>query len=289
MRRPIITGHEFSGEIVEVGAAVGDWKVGDRIATTHRPPCGACPACLSDQETRCLGSPITYGLTVDGGYAEEVLAWTGSLVRVPDGLPLEEAAFLHCTAGVALRALRLHAKLTPGQTVVITGASGGVGVHAVQVARLLGARVVAVTSNRDKVAALRAIGAEEVVVSPPDGGFHKEVMGLTGGGADVALELVGVPTFNAALRSLKFGGRLVLVGNVTAERVEVNPGYLILREIAICGSASASRAELAEVLEWARTGRLRPIVAARMKLEEARAAQARLVDKSVVGRILLVP
>jgi D-arabinose 1-dehydrogenase-like Zn-dependent alcohol dehydrogenase len=291
LRRPVVTGHEVAGTIERVGAGAGAFAVGDRVVAVHRAPCGACPACATGEETRCLASPVMYGVTVDGAYAERVALWESSLVRVPDGVALEAAAVLHCTAAVALRALRKHARLAAGETVVITGATGGVGVHAVQVARVLGARVIAVTSSEDKGARLRAelgLAAEEIVVAR-DAGWHKEVMARTGGGADVALELVGAPTFNASLRSLRFGGRLVVVGNVTTERVEVNPGYVIARELAVLGSASATRAELAEVLGWVQAGRLRPIIAARRPLGEARAAQAALSDKQVLGRQILVP
>ncbi|HEX8953632.1 MAG TPA: zinc-binding dehydrogenase, partial [Polyangia bacterium] len=264
------------------------FAVGERVVAVHRAPCGACAACAAGDDTRCTASPVMYGVTVDGAYAERVALWESSLVRVPDGVDLPAAAVLHCTAAVALRALRRHARLARGETVVLTGASGGVGVHALQVARILGARVLAVTSSDDKAAALRELGADDVVVAR-DGQWHKEVMARTGGGADVALELVGAPTFNGALRSLRFGGRLALVGNVTTERVEVNPGYLISRELAVAGSAGATRAELAEVLGWAQAGTLRPIIAARRPLAEAREAQAALADKRVVGRQLLLP
>jgi acryloyl-coenzyme A reductase len=288
MRRPVVTGHELAGTVRAVGAGVRDFSVGDRVAAVHRAPCGECTACTAGEETRCLGSPVSYGLTVDGGYAEEVAVWASSLVKVPDGVDLVEASFLHCTAAVALRALRKHARLVAGETVVMTGATGGVGVHALQVARILGARVVAVTSSPDKEPRLRELGVADVVIAR-DAHWHKEVVARTGGGADVALELVGAPTFNGSLRALRFGGRLALVGNVTAERVEVNPGYLILREIAVAGSSSATRAELAEVLGWVRDGKLLPIVAARRPLEEAIAAQQALTDKRIVGRQVLVP
>ncbi|HZS42109.1 MAG TPA: alcohol dehydrogenase catalytic domain-containing protein [Polyangia bacterium] len=287
MKRPVVTGHEWAGEIVAIGAGVRQFAAGDRVATTHRPACGECAPCRAGDETHCQTAMASYGLTVDGGYAEEVLAWESSLVRVPDAVPLDGAAFLHCTAAVALRALRHHARLAAGQTVVMTGATGGVGVHALQVAKLLGARVVAVTSSAAKVEALRALGADDVLVAP-DGNFHKEALARTGG-ADVALELVGGPTFNSSLRSLRLGGRLALVGNVTASSLEVNPGYLIVREIAVCGSSSATRAELSEVLAWAAAGKLRPIIADRLPLSAARDAQARLAQKGVVGRIVLVP
>jgi D-arabinose 1-dehydrogenase-like Zn-dependent alcohol dehydrogenase len=287
MRRPIVTGHELAGEVTQVGPGVTDFHVGDRVAAIHRPPCGECVACRADDETRCTSSVASYGHTVDGGYAEECLAYPASLVRVPESVPLDQAAFLHCTAGVALRALETHGRVRAGQTVVITGGSGGVGVHAIQVAKILGARVVAITSQAHKAEALRAIGADEVVVSAAS--FHRQVMSLTDGGAHVALELVGAPTFNASLRSLRPGGQLVLVGNVTTERVEVNPGYLILQEVSVQGSSSASRRDLARVLAWAADGRLRPVVADRFPLERAAEAQRRLLDKAVVGRIVLVP
>jgi D-arabinose 1-dehydrogenase-like Zn-dependent alcohol dehydrogenase len=288
MRRPVVTGHELAGTIEAIGDGVRGFAVGERVAAVHRAPCGECAACTGGDETRCAMSLVMYGVTVDGGYAERVALAAASLVRVPDEVELAAAAVLHCTAGVALRALRRQARLAAGETVVMTGASGGVGVHALQVARLLGARVVAVTSSEVKAERLREIGADDVVVAR-DGQWHKEVMARTGGGADVALELVGAPTFNGALRSLRFGGRMVVVGNVTTERVEVNPGYLISREITLAGSAGATRAELAEVFAWARAGKLRPVIAARRPLAEANEAQAALRDKSVIGRQLLVP
>jgi acryloyl-coenzyme A reductase len=285
MKRPVVTGHEWAGEIVEVGPDVRDFAVGDRVAATHRPACGECDACLAGEETRCSGTIASYGLTADGGYAEEVLAWTSSLVRVPAALPLDEAAFLHCTAAVALRALRRHGGLERGQTVLITGASGGVGIHAVQVAKILGARVVAVTSSEAKSEAILRAGADDVLVAK--GPFHRDV--LARAEVDLALELTGAPTFNSALRSLRTGGRLVIVGNLTGERIDVNPGYLIVRELSIAASAGATRAELAEVFAWAADGRLRPVVAERLPLTAAREAQTRLQQKGIIGRQVLIP
>jgi D-arabinose 1-dehydrogenase-like Zn-dependent alcohol dehydrogenase len=184
-----------------------------------------------------------------------------------------------------LRALRRHGALESGQTVLITGASGGVGIHAVQVAKILGARVVAVTSSEAKSEAILRAGADDVLVAK--GPFHRDV--LARAEVDLALELTGAPTFNSALRSLRTGGRLVLVGNLTGERIDVNPGYLIVRELSIAASAGATRAELAEVFDWAADGRLRPVVAERLPLAAAREAQTRLQQKSIIGRQVLVP
>ncbi len=285
MKRPVVTGHEFAGEVVEVGPGAG-LSVGDRVVAMHRPPCGRCDECRAGEEVRCTQSVYSFGLTVDGGYAEFVVAHAAALVPLPPSVPFEQAAFLHCTAAVALRALRHRARLQAGETVLVTGASGGVGIHAVQIARILGARVVAVTSKEAKVEALRAAGADDVIVAAGD--FQREALARTGG-ADVALELVGAPTFNSSLRSLRGGGRLVLVGNVTATRVEVNPGWLIMREMAVVGSLGASARDVRDVLDWVVRGRLRPVVAATLPLAEARAAQERVARQDVVGRIVLVP
>jgi D-arabinose 1-dehydrogenase-like Zn-dependent alcohol dehydrogenase len=286
MKRPVVTGHELSGEVVEVGAGAA-FAVGERVCAVHRPPCGACDDCRAGQETRCSRAVHAFGLTVDGSYAELVLAHADALVRMPPEVPFEKAAFLHCTAAVALRALRERARVQAGEWVLVTGASGGVGIHALQLARLLGARVIAVTSHERKAAALLRHGADEVVVTGGD--FQREVLVRTDGGADVALDLVGAPTLHRSLRSLRAGGRLVVVGNVTAERIQLNPGWVILREAAILGSAGASRRDLADVLDWVRRGRLEPVVDAVLPLEQARAAQERLAAQDVVGRIVLVP
>jgi D-arabinose 1-dehydrogenase-like Zn-dependent alcohol dehydrogenase len=287
---PRVLGHEIAGEIVALGPGVTDWSVGDRVVTTHRPSCGACRACREGEETRCERSLWAYAMTVDGGYQEVVLAHAGTLVKVPDALDLVKASFLHCTAAVARRALFRRGRLAFGETVLVTGASGGVGIHALQLIRSSGARAIAATSSTAKVDALRKHGAAEVVVLGPGVKLQDEVRRLTDGrGADLALELVGTPLFNASVRSLRRGGRLVLVGNVTTERVELNPGYAILNEIEVAGSAGASRADLEHVLELAARGELEPVLAGVVGLAEAAAAHERLTAKGVTGRLVLVP
>jgi acryloyl-coenzyme A reductase len=286
MKRPVVLGHEFAGEVVAVGDGVSTVRPGDRVVNVHRAPCGACDACRAGHEPRCQRSAEVFGLTIDGAYAELVLAHAGALVPLPAAIDYEHACFLACTAGVALRALRVHAALRPGQSVLVTGASGGVGLHAVQVARALGAKTWAVTSSPSKVDALRDAGADELLVSA-DASFHKQVRGR--GGVDVVLECVGVPTLNASLRSLRPMGRVVVIGNVTLERGEVNPGLLILSELGLVGSSGCSAADLGDVLGWVAEGKLRPVLAGTLSLGEAAEAHRRLETKAVTGRLVLVP
>lgn len=282
MRRPVVTGHEIAGIVEAVGPGVTAFAIGDRVASTHRPPCGDCESCTRGDEARCSQSPVMYGLTADGGYAEQCVLWINSLVKVPDDVSLEAASFLHCTAAVALRALTIQGRLVAGERVLVTGASGGVGIHAIQIAKILGAHVAAVTSQADKAEALRAHGADQVIVSAPDA-IHKQVAA----DFDLVLDLVGVPTINSAMRTLKSGGRLVVVGNVTQERVEINPGYLIVKEITLAGSALASRDDLRQIFAWVAEGKLKPVIAGRHKLEDAAKAQAALSDRRVIGRQIL--
>lgn len=286
---PRVIGHEIAGEVIEVGPGVSNVSPGDRVVTTHRPACGQCPACLEREETRCERSFWSYGMTVDGGYAEVCLAHAGTLVRVPDKLDLVRASFLHCTAAVALRALFNRGRLSLGEAVLVTGASGGVGMHALQLIRLVGARAIAVTSSPAKVDELRRVGAREVIVTKPGTRIQDEARRLNGGrGVDIALELTGAPTWNASVRSVRPGGRVVLVGNLFGERVELNPGYAILNEIEILGSAGASSGDLESVLNLAARGTLEPVLEGTLPLEEAERAHDRLRARSVTGRQVLI-
>jgi len=288
MKIPVVPGHEFAGEVVSVGEGVSAFEVGARVANIHRAPCGMCDYCQRGHEPRCTQSVALFGLTVDGGYAEHVLAAESSLVALPDTVPFHEGCFLACTAGVALRGLATRGQLKPGERVLITGASGGVGMHAIQVATALGAKqVIAVTSSGSKVAALEALGAHVVVSS--DLKFHRQVKALSDGGVDVVLDGVGAPTLNASIRSVRPMGRVVVVGNVTVARHEVNPGYLILNEVCLTGTSSCTRDDLRTVLSWVEQGTLRPVVAARLPLAHAAQAHRQLEAKNVTGRLVLEP
>jgi D-arabinose 1-dehydrogenase-like Zn-dependent alcohol dehydrogenase len=288
MKLPVIPGHEFAGEVVAVAGDVTGLAPGDRVVNMHRAPCGECEYCRQGHEPRCSRSLMMFGLTLDGGYAEQVLAPSGCLVRLDAAIPFERACFLACTAGVALRGLRTRGGLEAGQTALITGASGGVGLHAIQVAKALGARVLAVSSSEAKAQALADAGADEVIVSP-DLRFHDEVKKRSDGGVHVVLDCVGAPTLNSAVRSLRPMGRVVVAGNVTVARHEINPGYFILQEVALLGTSGCSRADLEQVLAWVTAGEVVPVVADVLPLAQAAEAQRRLETRAVSGRLVLVP
>lgn len=288
MKLPTILGHEFAGEVRAIGAGVTEIAPGDRVANLHRPYCGSCASCLVGEQVDCERAWQSFGHTVDGAYAQHVVAHERALVKVPAGLPLVQAAPAGCTAGVALRALRHDAELALGETILVTGASGGVGTPALQIARHMGAHVIAVTSNEKKAAGLRARGAHEVVVSP-DGQFHDEVRRLSGGGVDVALELTGSATFRSSLRSLRPRGRLALIGNIQMDRLSVNPGAMILYGYRIIGGHGYTPRDLADCFELMQRGELEIAVDRTLPLEHAADAHRLLAERGVVGRIVLLP
>lgn len=288
MKLPTILGHEFAGEVVETGAGVSAWSRGDRVANLHRPFCGACASCLAGESVDCERAWQSFGHSVDGAYAELVVAHERALVKLPDAISFVDAASIGCTAGVALRALRHDARLELGETALVTGASGGVGAAAVQIARRMGARVIATTSNEHKVEWLRGLGADEVVVTGSER-FHERARELSGGGVDVALELTGSATFDSALRSLKHRGRLVVVGNIAAERVRLNLGAVILFAQRVLGARGFSARDLDDCFALVERGELVVHVDRTLPLERAAEAHRLLMDRAVRGRVILTP
>jgi len=280
MRLPITPGHEVAGRVIAVGEEVSRWRVGDRVGTMHRDACGACDACARGQTSLCLTAGWVLGILADGGYASHLVAPESAFFALPPELPAAQAAVYHCTLGTAWRGL---GGVAAGQRVLITGANGGVGSAAVQLGARLGAEVIAVVRDERHREHVAALGAHQVIV---DSGadFHKQVRGI-----DVALDCVGQPTFNSTLRTLRIGGRVVVVGNVVAERVALNLGYVIVNALHVVGSSGATAADMAALLALARERPLQVPIADEVELARADAAQRRVRAGGLGGRIVLRP
>jgi D-arabinose 1-dehydrogenase-like Zn-dependent alcohol dehydrogenase len=288
---PLILGHEISGVVEEVGADVHGFKAGDRVATAQRfHICGACRYCRTGRETVCpelkfLGD---YGMT--GGYAQYVAVEDDNVALVPEGVELEEASIVSCAIGTLLNAAREVGHVQPGERVLVTGAGGGLGVHTVQLARLAGAFVVALTTSPEKAALLRELGAHEVVLAKRGEDFSRQVLDVTGGeGVDVALDNVGSPVFHSVRRSMALGGRWVLIGQLSGEFVQVNPAQLFLKSVHLLSATSTTRKQLQDCLELVRLGQIKPIITERLPLAEAARAHALLEQGRSLGRIVLRP
>ncbi|MCB9728233.1 MAG: alcohol dehydrogenase catalytic domain-containing protein [Deltaproteobacteria bacterium] len=285
LRLPIVPGHEASGRVLQVGPDTQGFSPGDRVATLHRDHCGVCDACLAGETTVCDRAASVLGLTIDGGYASHLLAPERVFYRVPDQLDAPTAAVLHCTLGTAWRGLVTQAGLRSGQHALITGANGGVGHAAVLLAKSLGATVTAVIRDDAHQDFVASLGADQILVDPGDT-FHKR---LGRRRADVVLDTVGATTFNASLRSLRVGGRLVTVGNIVDARVELNLGYIITFGIRVIGSSGASGADMEALLSWLGSHPIGLRIARTLELSRADEAQRLLRRGGLEGRVVLVP
>jgi acryloyl-coenzyme A reductase len=288
---PCILGHEVSGKVVEVGADVTTVRPGDRVATVQRSfICGQCLLCRSGRETLCPHARFLGDYGMVGGYAQYVALTEDNVVRVPDGVNDDQAAIAACTIGTILNAVNDVGQVRIGERVLITGAGGGLGLHAVQIARLAGAQVIAVTSSPEKVERVRAAGADHVILSKRGEDFSAALRDATDGhGVDVAIDNVGTPVFDSIRRSMALGGRWVLVGQVTGDFVPFNPAQLFLRGISMLSALSTTREQLRTALGLIEGNRIAPTIEDVLPLEAAAEAHQRVESAQVTGRLLLAP
>jgi D-arabinose 1-dehydrogenase-like Zn-dependent alcohol dehydrogenase len=280
---PVTPGHEAAGRVVAVGEDVKDFAVGDRVATLHRNACGACEVCLRGDTCYCSTAAWVFGLIADGGYADHVEGPESAFYRVPDTLDAGSAATLHCTFGTSWRSLVTVGQVQAGESVLVTGANGGVGLAGVQIAARAGARVTAVVRRPGFEDALERAGAARVVVDP-DAKFHRTLHGF-----DLAYECVGAATFAASLRCVKQGGRLVVVGNIEDARVPLNLGQLIVFGQRIIGPGGATRRDMEALLAAHAERPFDFPETLTLPLAEAEAAHTRLRQGGLVGRMVLKP
>jgi len=282
MRYPVVLGHEAVGVVEE--SRDPRFSRGDRVVPILHSIDGTCDMCLKGEEVYCRNR-LSFGEEVDGFFAEYARVTGNSLVKVPDWVSDELAVLTPCVLAMLYRGFR-RINLNMGETVLVTGASGGVGVHAVQLARAMGARVIAVTRSEVKAKVLGKF-ADDVIVGS---GFSEEVKRRFNGGVDVVVEAVGTPTIGESIRSLRAGGRLLLIGNVNPdETYQLRLGYAILKDIMILGNAAANRSDVVSVFGIVKVRPIEPVVAAKYPLREFAEALRMLESGSRIGKVLLVP
>ena len=298
----IVLGHEIAGVVEALGpppdaaasldsaAAIppgAEIRPGDRVVSLLTEACGRCPRCAAGLQHRCPnGLGIGHGR--DGGFAEFVCLSTAALVKLPADADLVASCLLACPMGVALQAAEQTAQLRAGETALITGAGGGLGVHAVQLAAALGARTLAVTSSPEKAERLTESGAAEVLLLDDALDFAEVCLALTGdAGADVVIDTVGAAVFDSCLRALAQFGRLTLLGELGGGRAELRLAELIFRDARILGASGASRPAVERARELTAAGTLRPTIQQTLPVEGAAAAYEMLAHRAVFGRLAL--
>lgn len=285
MAFPVVLGAEIGGIVAAIGAEVAGLAIGDRVCTKAFSSCGACRYCRAGRETTCLQRR-----PVRGGYGELAAIPADACVKLTGNVSFEQGCTLGLCAGVALNAVRDTAGVRLAESVLVTGATGGVGLAALQLAKIAGARVVALTRFEQKVALLREWGADAVVVAEPRADFSKRVRAATGGeGVDVVIDTVGSPVFHGAFDSLALHGRYALVGQLTGEETSINLARIFFKRARLLGVGSVSRAQLADVVDLADRGRLKVPIAMVLPLAEIAQAHEAVERGTSFGRVVVAP
>ncbi len=282
---PHIGGSEVAGELAEVGANVRGFSPGqhvavapyflDKVALEENP----------DEEIARLSGDML-GLQHDGGHAEYVRVPGDSLVAMPEELSFEEAAAQTFTAITAWHMLVSKAGVRPGETVLVLAAGSGLGVAAIQIAKLWGAQVIATSSSNANLEKARELGADEVI-NYAEQDFAKRVRQITNRrGVDIVVEHVGRDTWDRSMASVARNGRVVIGGTTTGGAASLNLSSLFTRQTMILGAYGGTKEELQEVLRLTADGRLQPVIDRTYPLDDIQAAHERLVSRQHFGKIV---
>ena len=282
---PRIMGHELGGDIIAVGDGVENVKIGQRCAVYFYLNCGHCRWCRNGRETLCENHGGYVGVHRDGGYAEFVSLPSENLLPIPDNLDYEGAAIAADAVNTPWHCMRERAQINPHDDVMLIGAGGGVGIHGVQVAKVFGARVIAVDISEEKLELASKWGADEIVNFRAIEDLAVEAKRLTDGkGVDAAIDFVGKPeTFQACIDGLAVGGRAVVIGAQPGD-VKINPVNLVITEQIVTGSRHSTRAELIETMNIMARGLVTPVVGKRLHFTEVEELFEDLKEEKLLGR-----
>ena len=282
---PHIPGSDIAGEVASVGENVKNICLGEKVLLAPGVSCGQCHECVAGRDNFCKDY-VLFGTTIDGGYAEFVKAPAANVIPIPGNLSFEEAAAIPLVFQTAWHMLVNRAHLQPAETVLVIAAGSGVGSAAVQIAKVIGARVIATASSEAKLAKARELGADKTLLHT--GEFARDVKKLTNGrGVDVVFEHVGAATWDQSVYSLAHGGRLVTCGATSGFESKINVSYLFARQLSILGSFMGFKSELYAALELFKRSLLKPVIDTVLPLERAADAHRRLENRQQFGKVVL--
>jgi NADPH:quinone reductase-like Zn-dependent oxidoreductase len=283
---PHILGSDIAGDVVEVGEYVSQFKVGQRVLVAPMHFCGHCEKCVEGLQNQCRIFTVL-GNAVDGGNCEFFAAPAANVLPIPDSLDFIPAASVPLVFVTAWHMLVARAGVRPGQTVLVLGASSGVGIAAIQIAKLFHCRVITTAGDEAKLAKGRELGADYGIDHYKQK-ISEEVRKITNKeGVDIVVEHVGAATWDESVKSLKSGGTLVTCGATSGPNVAIDLRHLFARQLSLLGSYMGTMGELHAVLRQVFAGRLKPVVDRVFPLSETRAAHEYMENSLMFGKVVL--
>jgi len=286
---PKIGGCDIAGEVAAVGSLCSRIAVGQGILVSPGISCGQCAACLRGADNLCRAFKIVGGYAVDGGCADFVCVPEVNCIPVPDNLDSQGAAAVPVTFVTAWNMLVRQARVAAGEDVLVMGAGSGVGTAAVQIAKLFGARVIAVAGTDEKLTKAKTLGADDGInYARQDLG--QEIRRITGKrGVDVVFEHVGGATWQKLIPNIASGGRLVTCGASAGYEGSVDIRYLFSKSISILGAFLGTKADMLTVVGHLARGRLCPVIDRTLPLAECAEGHRLLEERAVFGKVVLLP
>lgn len=283
---PHTPGCDVSGVVSEVGPGVRHVKAGESVIVCPGVSCGLCKACLSGEDYICPAYTLV-GYTIHGGYAEYVKVPAVNVIPKPNNLNFIEAASVSLVFMTVWHMLVGRAKVKTGEDVLVLASGGGVGTASVQVAKLLGAKVIAIAGSDEKLKKIKELGADHLINhSKTD--FLGEVKRITNKkGVEVVVDTVGSETFEKGFMCLARNGRLVTCGASAGHTTKLDLRYLFAKHLTLYGSYMGSKGELLEVLSFIKAGKLKPIIGAVLPLDKAAQGHELLESRKVFGKVVL--
>ncbi|HZQ09052.1 MAG TPA: zinc-binding dehydrogenase [Anaerolineae bacterium] len=286
---PHIGGLEPSGEVAAVGPGVQDWQVGERVLVGAFTSDGTCELCLAGDDNLCINRKII-GVSVDGGFAEYLSVPASAGIRLPDNISYLEASAIPAAFGTAWHMLNFRAKVKPDEWVLVLAVGSGVGSAAVQIAKHLGAKVIATSSSDEKLQMAQQWGADAVINYNRHPNFQHEVRRITNGRmVDVVFEHVGQSTWKQSIASLRATGRLVTCGGSSGRWGETDIWGVFWQQLTLMGSNGCTHREFYQVLDLYARGDFRAVIDRTFPLSELAAAQQYLLDRKQFGKVVVVP
>ncbi len=283
---PHILGSDISGVVAAVGEGIAHVKPADEVIISPGTSCGFCEWCLTGFDNNCRHYGII-GEHSTGGYAQFIIVPAVNIIPKPSNLNFIEAAAFPLTFITSWHMLVAKCQVRPGDFVLVLAAGSGVGVAAVQIAKLHGAIVIAAAGSEEKLEKIKALGAD-YLINYEKQSFREEVGKITNKrGADIIFEHVGEKTWPDSIKTLARGGRLVTCGATTGYNAVTDLRYLFSRNLKIFGNIMGSKGELLRIVDFLRAGKLRPVVDRVLPLAEARQGHRILAQREQFGKVVL--